>query len=177
MSGAMDHGVKQVMLSDDGTFPNNPLLPLMIYPGTFLPFGSDPAADIEAQFNANGWPAAWRDGVYSHHHYHSEAHEALGVYRGSAKVQFGGPNGPVIEIKAGDAAVLPAGTAHKLIDASPNFALVGAYPPEQRPDMLYGKPGERPGADERIAKVPMPDTDPVLGHEGGLLDTWSAPQS
>ena len=30
--------------------------------------------------------------------------------------------------------------------------------------------GERPGADERIARVPMPDTDPVLGHEGGLRD-------
>jgi uncharacterized protein YjlB len=174
MSDAMDHSMKLVMLSDGGTFPNNPRLPLMLYPGTFLPFDSDPAADIEARFNANGWPAAWRNGVYDYHHYHSDAHEALGVYRGWAKVQFGGPEGDVIQITSGDAAVLPAGTAHKLIDASPDFALVGAYPPEQRPDMLYGKPGERPGADERIAKVPMPDTDPVLWHQGGLLDAWQA---
>ena len=36
------------------------------------------------------------------------------------------------------------------------------------------KPGERPGADERIARVPMPETDPVLGREGGLLDAWKS---
>jgi uncharacterized protein YjlB len=176
VSGSMDYAVKQVMLSDDGTFPNNPLLPLMLYPGAFLPFGSDPAADIEARFNANRWPAAWRNGVYDFHHYHSEAHEALGVYRGWAKVQFGGPNGDVIQITSGDAAVLPAGTAHKLIDSSSEFAVVGAYPPSQQPDMLHGKPGERPVADERIARVPMPDTDPVTGTQGGLLNAWRVEQ-
>ena len=172
MSDAMDHNMKLVMLSDDGTFPNNPRLPLMLYTDAFLPLGADPAADIESSFNANQWPAAWRNGVYDFHHYHSEAHEALGVYRGWAKVQFGGPGGDVIRITSGDATVLPAGTAHKLIDASPDFAVVGAYPPGQRPDMLYGKTGERPGADERIARVPMPDTDPVTGTQGGLLDAW-----
>ena len=119
----------------------------------------------------------WRNGVYSYHHYHSEAHEALGVYQGRAKVQFGGPNGHVIEIKAGDAAVLPAGTTHKLIDSSSDFALVGAYPSGQRPDMCYGKPGERPGADERIAEVPMPSTDPVTCAGGGLLDAWEEPSA
>jgi uncharacterized protein YjlB len=118
---------------------------------------------VEGHFTQNGWPAAWRNGVYSFQHYHSEAHEVLGVYRGWAKVQFGGPNGPVIQITAGDAALLPAGTAHKLIEASRDFAVVGAYPPGQHPDMCYGKPGERPGADERISRVPVPKTDPVLG--------------
>ena len=33
----------------------------------------------------------------------------------------------------------------------------------QHPDMCYGKVGERPGADERIAEVPLPSTDPVIG--------------
>ena len=48
---------RSFLLPAEGPFPNNPRLPLMIYPGTFLPFDSDPAADIEARFNANDWPA------------------------------------------------------------------------------------------------------------------------
>ena len=166
--------VRQILLPADGAFPNNPRLPLLLYVGAFLPFGKDPAGEIEDRFTRNGWPAAWRDGVYSFHHYHAEAHEVLGVYRGSAKVQFGGPNGPVVPISAGDAALLPAGTAHKLIEAIRDFAVVGAYPPGQGPDMCYGKPGERPDADERIARVDLPETDPVLGHEGGLVDAWKS---
>jgi uncharacterized protein YjlB len=163
------------MLPDDGTFSNNPHMPLLLYHGALWLFGNDPASEVEARFNANGWPAAWRNGVHGYHHYHSQAHEALGVYRGWAKVQFGGPYGPVIQIAAGDAAVLPAGAAHKLIKASRDFAVVGAYPPGQHPDMCYGKPGERSGADgriARIARVPIPVTDPVLGREGGLLTAW-----
>lgn len=162
------------MLPEDGTFPNSPTLSLLLYPGALLPFGADPAAGIEVCFIKNGWQGMWRNGIYGFHHYHSQAHEALGVYRGSAKVQFGGPRGPILEIKAGDAAVLPAGTAHKLIEASRDFAVVGAYPPGQPPDMCFGKPGERPGADERIARVPKPHTDPVLGPKGGLIDTWDS---
>jgi uncharacterized protein YjlB len=158
--------VEAILLKDDGVFCNNPVLPLLIYPGAFLPFGDDPAGEVERRFDENCWPAAWRDGVYDVHHYHSKAHEALGVYRGVAKVQFGGPGGPVIDVKAGDAAVLPAGTVHKLIEASSDFALVGAYPPGQHPDMCYGRPGERPGADERIAQVPVPEHDPVVGKSG-----------
>ena len=169
--------MKQVSLPEDGPFPNNPDLPLMLYSGSFLPFGRDPAVDVENLFNANGWPAAWRNGVYSYHHYHSEAHEALGVYRGWANIQFGGPHAPVSKVEAGDAAVRPAGTAHKLIDASPDFAVVGAYPPGQHPDMCYGKPGERPDADERIAQVPIPEMDPVTGTQGGLVEAWKEPAS
>jgi len=92
--------VTQIMLADDGTFANNPMLPLLLYSGVFLPCGADPASEVEARFDANGWPAAWRNGIYACHHYHSEAHEALGVYRGSAEVQFGGPNGSVVQIAA-----------------------------------------------------------------------------
>ena len=165
--------IKQILLPADGAFPNNPRLPLLLYVGAFLPFGEDPAGEVEDRFTSNGWPAAWRNGVYDFQHYHAEAHEVLGVYRGSAKVQFGGPNGPVIDIKAGDAALLPAGTTHKLIEASRDFAVVGAYPPGQGPDMCYGKPGERPGADELIAQVPLPEIDPVFGREGGLVDAWN----
>ena len=82
-------------------------------------------------------------------------------------------HGPAIDISASDAAVLPAGTTHKLIEATRDFAVVGAHPPGQHPDMCYGKPDERPGANERIAWVPLPGTDPVLGTGGGIVRAWS----
>jgi uncharacterized protein YjlB len=167
--------VQSILLPEDGPFPNHPRFPLLVYPEAFLPFKGSPALLVEALFDTNGWPAAWRNGVYTVQHYHSQAHEALGVYRGSAELQFGGPSGQVVGVKAGDAAVLPAGTAHRLIRASRDFAVVGAYPPGQRADLCYGKPGEWPGAKARIAQVPTPATDPVLGCSGGVVAYWQDP--
>src|SRR5215472_10634801 len=74
--------------ADDGAIPNSKL-PLLVYRQS-VP--ADPAA-IERIFTTNRWPAAWRDAVHPFHHFHSDAHEALGVASGSAKVRFGGPAG------------------------------------------------------------------------------------
>ena len=35
------------------------------------------AGAMERRFEENGWPPAWRDGIYDFHHYHSQGHEAL----------------------------------------------------------------------------------------------------
>lgn len=77
----------------------------------------------------------------------------------------------------GDVVVIPAGVAHKNLGASPGFALVGAYPAGQLWDMMYGKPGERPRADENIARVPLPEADPVYGAGGPLLAHWRESES
>lgn len=164
--------IQAILITDDGTFPNNAKLALLVYPGVFLPFGKNREEEIEERFGSNGWQGMWRNGIYSRHHYHSAAHEALGVYRGSARVQFGGPGGPVLEMKSGDAAVLPAGISHKLIEATGSFGVVGAYPPGQQPDLCFGMPGERPAADERIGKAQIPDRDPVVGTSGGIVAHW-----
>ena len=74
--------------ADDGAIPNSKL-PLLVYRQA-VP--ADPAA-IERIFTDNRWPAAWRDAVHPFHHFHSDAHEVLGVASGSAKVRFGGPGG------------------------------------------------------------------------------------
>jgi uncharacterized protein YjlB len=159
------------VLADDGTFPNSPL-PLVVFPGAIALAGEDPARTIERTFSAHGWGGGWRNGIYGFHHYHSSAHEVLGVYRGSARVQLGGERGIALHIAAGDVVVIPAGVAHKNLGASLDLAVVGAYPDGQRVDMNYGKAGERPGADTRIAGVALPRMDPVHGADGPLLALW-----
>lgn len=162
-----------VFVQDDGIFPGHPCWPMLVYPGAFLPFGQDPPAEVEARFSGNGWIPAWRYGVYDFDHYHSECHEVLGVFAGTARLQFGGPQGPEIQVRAGDAVLLPAGTGHRCLESSPDFCVVGAYPPGQSADMLTGRPGERPAADARISRVPHPGLDPVFGKVEGVPVLWS----
>lgn len=159
-------------LEDDGSIPNNQKLPLLVYQAALKLTGQNPAATVESLFRANDWGGAWRNGIYSFHHYHSTAHEALAVCRGSARVQLGGEYGPVFSVEPGDVILIPAGVGHKNLGADADFLVVGAYPPGQSWDMNYGQGGERPAADRNIAQVPLPQTDPVFGSRGPLIENW-----
>jgi uncharacterized protein YjlB len=159
-------------LKADGAFPNNERLPLLVYQGALALPQSNPAAIVEDLFESNGWSGSWRNGIYGFHHYHSTAHEVLGVYSGSAKVQLGGENGITQTVCRGDVIIIPAGVAHKNLGAGSDFRVVGAYPLGQNPDMCYGKAAERPQADHNIAKVQLPLKDPVHGIGGPLLGHW-----
>lgn len=161
------------LLGDDGVYPNNEHLPLLLYQAVLELPPRDPAAAIEALFRENLWGGSWRNGIYGFHHYHSTAHEVLGVYSGRAQVQLGGEQGIALAIECGDVVIIPAGVAHKNLGASPDFRVVGAYPQGQRPDMNYGEPGERPQADERMARLPLPKADPVFASSGLCMDHWS----
>ncbi len=165
-------GVRYVVLEDDGRFPNNARFPLLVYPAAVNLTGTDAAVPVEELFHRYSWGNSWRNGVFGYHHYHSTAHEVLGVYSGSATVQLGGEEGVVCDVKAGDVVVIPAGVAHKKLKSSGDFRVVGAYPDGQSPDMFYGKSEERPGADENISRVPKPSRDPVFGESGPLLELW-----
>jgi len=159
-------------LKDDGIFPNNSELPLLLYQhGVKLP-ERDGAAYFEKLFKRNSWGGSWRNGIYGYHHYHSTAHEVLGVYGGRARVQLGGGKGVLVEVGPGDVVIIPAGVAHKNIKSSSDFRVVGAYPKGQTWDMNYGKAGERPTADRNIEKVPLPVADPVFGRNGPLALHW-----
>ena len=165
-------GIETFVLEDDGIFPNNPL-PVVLYRQAIALAPNDPAASIEERFHDQGWEGVWRNGIFIYHHYHSTAHEALCIARGSITVQLGGPRGRTLELTAGDLVILPAGTAHINLRQSSDLLVVGGYPASQRPDLLRGKSGERPDADETIANVPLPTTDPVLGASGPLITLWS----
>jgi uncharacterized protein YjlB len=120
---------KTSRFKDDGLIPNHPKWPLVIYKSAVrLPVSLDPAAVFEDLFEANGWGASWRDGIYDYAHDHSRSHKVLGIARGTGRVQFGGPKGRTLILKAGDVAILPAGTGHQCLKASGDFLVVGAYP-------------------------------------------------
>lgn len=160
-------------IPDDGVFPNNERLPLIVYQGILALPDFSPQRAVIALFEKNGWTGSWVNGIFSFHHYHSKAHEVLGVVAGRARVQLGGENGDIFTIKAGDVAVLPAGTAHKNLGSDDDFRVVGAYPHGQKWDMCTGNLGERPTADGNIRQVALPAMDPVHGANGSLIDLWS----
>ena len=67
---------------DDGTIPNNPHLPLLVYRGAIDLEGQESFERvIENTFGANGWGDMWRDGIFPYVHCHSMIHEALGIAR------------------------------------------------------------------------------------------------
>lgn len=162
---------------DDGRFPNNDRRPVLVYRDAFEAetlSGGGLAEAIESRFAQNGWKGSWRNGVFPYHHYHSNTHEVLGCYTGSARVLLGGESGFVAEFRTGDVVVIPAGVAHKRISSSPDFAVVGAYPDGRSPDMNYGNADERPAALEAIRAVPDPGSDPVCGTAGPLKEYYTS---
>jgi uncharacterized protein YjlB len=165
--------IEEHIFADDGRVPNNPSLPLIVYRAA-LETGPRCAAVCERLFADNGWSGAWRNGIYAHHHYHSTAHEVLGIAAGSVRVRLGGEDGTTVELHAGDVVVIPAGVAHKNEGASPDLLVVGAYPRGQSPDMRTPGAASHARAVWQIAAVPLPACDPVHGPSGPLLERWRA---
>lgn len=156
-----------------GAIPNHPRWPLLVYPGAVPIAGPDPAVAFEELFDRNRWPAAWRNGVYPFHHFHTTAHEVLGVYSGEVTVQFGGDDGIVLTARPGDVIVLPAGTGHKKLSSRGPLGIVGAYPAGQHPDMCTPERSNLQDSAAAVARVPLPECDPVCGAGGPLFRHWT----
>ena len=168
-----DHDAKLSLFNfaPDGKVPNHPQLPVMVWQGLVPGDAGDEA--IKALFEHNGWRRVWTWKVYDFQHFHPNAHEVLCVVAGSARIQLGGSNGPIIDVRSGDAAVLPAGTGHCSVSASDDFAICGGYPPDQV-DRVITAEGEIPLAEAQaiVSKVSLPVTDPFFGKSGPLIRTW-----
>jgi uncharacterized protein YjlB len=156
-----------IHLPPSGAIPNN-TRPLLLYRAAVRP---DPAA-IERTFAANGWSGGWRNGIYPFHHFHSNAHEVLGIAAGHARVIFGGPDGREVAVQAGDVVVIPAGVGHCRKHASDDLLVVGAYPTGADYDLCRPDPAQAERVRQRVATVPLPASDPVQGREGPLLRLW-----
>ena len=91
------------------------------------------------------------------------------------KVMLGGEKGRLVTLTAGDVIVIPAGVAHRNVESSSDYGVVGAYPTGTSPDVQYGKPGERPRTDKTISSLAIPSLDPVSGSAGPLAALWNSP--
>lgn len=165
-------GTDTFLFDDDGLVPNSRLA-LIVRRGAITPAADDPAKAFETTFARNGWTGSWRDGVFDYHHYHSTAHEVLGVFAGSATIRFGGEDGETVGLSAGDVAVIPAGVAHALIRDDGSFRVIGAYAGGRAWDIVRAEPGALAAARQRIAAVPLPEADPVDGADGPLVKLWA----
>jgi uncharacterized protein YjlB len=94
------------------------------------------------------------------------------VARGRTTVRFGGATGCDIDIGPGDVVILPAGTGHQGLFASPGLVVVGAYPPDGTYNLRRASKAERDKAKQEILNVPPPTIDPVFGSKGPLLTLW-----
>lgn len=154
---------------DEGAIPNSPL-PVLVYEGVQEATDANRCKRLFAQ---NGWLGAWQNGIYPFHHFHSIAHEVLGVVAGDARVMLGGPRGREFQIKSGDVLVLPAGTGHRNL-AGNGLVVIGAYPDGMEWDLRRGDPAEHDDAVSRIRAVPLPMSDPVEGASGPLRSLWTS---
>ncbi len=165
--------VEAFILTDDGVFPNNRKLPLLVYRKVLSLDAPDLIAQVQAILAENGWGGSWVNGIFDYHHYHSTAHEVLAICGGRAEVCFGGEHGITLTLSAGDVVVIPAGVAHKNRGAGSDFVVVGAYPRGQEGyDMCHGKREERLQADKNIVSVRTPESDPLYGPDGPLTEHW-----
>ena len=74
-------------------------------------------------------------------------------------------------LKAGDVAILPAGTGHQRLNASEDFLVVGAYPASGAYDECTSLE-DRKTTLPAIPRVTRPRKDPVYGKDGPLMVIW-----
>jgi uncharacterized protein YjlB len=163
---------KALFLSGNSDTPNNPLLPVIVYRCVFGTKRSDKAHLFKNHYKANGWRGTWTDTIYRYRHFHTNAHEALGVAEGKVTLEIGGNRGKILRLKAGDLIILPAGTAHKRLSKD-KVSVVGAYPRGQAKYDICRNAGQCRHAMKRIKKVPLPSTDPLYGENGPLTKLWT----
>lgn len=144
--------------ADDGRTPNN-TVPVRVYRNA-LP--ADAGVQVQ-HFAGHGWTRAWLNGVYPYHHFHTTAHEVLGIARGEATLKLGGEAGTPVTVHAGDVLMLPAGTGHRNEGRSEDLVVVVAYAQGLAWDTCRPGEVEIKAARARVRAVPTPDLDPVIG--------------
>jgi uncharacterized protein YjlB len=163
--------VEHYIIKENGLFPNNDKLPVLLYKNVLALHSGNTAKTVEDLFEKNVWSNSWRNGIFNYHHYHSITHEVLGVYKGSCSVALGGDDANLFFIKPGDVLVIPAGVAHKNVESTNDFACVGAYPGGSDYDIKKGTKKDKEEAVKNLKKVRLPETDPVYG-KGALQQYW-----
>jgi uncharacterized protein YjlB len=148
--------------------PNSPL-PVLLFRRVLESNVAEKGRRFRQTFKSHGWVGVWTDTIYDYTHFHSNAHEVLGIAEGKVTVLLGGEEGQRIRLKAGDMLVIPAGVGHRRIGDDAGLKVIGAYPPGQAHyDM------KRHG--RATPKVPLPSRDPFYGDNGPVVRAWGAPR-
>jgi|SRR5690625_936391 len=167
--------VETIYIQENLPYPNHDL-PVLYYSKGMEDLANSPdaAQKVKEHLENNGYTNSWVNGIFSYHHFHSNTHEVLVCISGEAMVQLGGPEKDTYRFEKGDVLLLPAGTAHKKIEASEDFQIIGAYPDGIEPDMEKGENENFQELRERIASVPIPESDPLQGVEGAVMKFWKS---
>lgn len=158
---------------EDGRMPNNPDLPVLVYKDVLSQETADKEKIFQRHFEKNGWKGIWKSGIWDFHHFHPDAHEAIGIARGHVTLQIGGETGQSYRLTGGDMVILPAGTGHKCAESSDNLLVVGAYPPGQENYATCRNKAEMKKPRTALPDVDLPETDPFYGATGPLRLYWA----
>jgi uncharacterized protein YjlB len=100
--------VRKIYFGKAADVPNS-TLPVLLYRAVLPPHTVDKAKAFRERFKGRGWTGIWTDTIYDYTHFHSDAHEVLGIAEGKVALRLGGEEGSLVRLKAGDMLVLPAG--------------------------------------------------------------------
>ena len=155
--------VRQIQCDKATDVPNS-ALPVLLYRSVLASHVVGKARAFRHCFKANGWTGIWTDTIYDYTHFHSNAHEVLGIAEGKVTLRLGGDDGSLVRLKPGDMLVLPAGVGHRRVSGN-DVKAIGAYP---RGQSHYDV--KRQG--HTTPKLPLPLTDPFYGPDGPLTAAW-----
>jgi len=145
--------------------PNSPL-PVVLIRSALTPNVSAKGRRFREAFRRRGWTGIWADTVYDYTHFHSNAHEVLGIAKGKVTVFWEAPkaddSGSRLAICSG---FLPAWDIAGFGEAT-GLKVIGAYPPGQSHFTMKRK-------GRAVPRVRLPDTDPFYGPAGPLTRCWT----
>jgi uncharacterized protein YjlB len=71
----------------------NSKLPVLMFRGALAPTATAKGRRFREAFRRNGWAGIWTDTIYDYTHFHSNAHEVLGIAEGNVTIILGGAGG------------------------------------------------------------------------------------
>src|SRR5215211_6574606 len=130
MATAVMKTPRKIYFGKGSDVPNS-RLPVLLFRSVLALKASGKGRSFRQVFKRNGWAGVWTDTVYDYTHFHSNAHEVLGIAEGRVTVKLGGEDGRIFRLKPGDMLVLPAGIGHRRLGRDEGLKVIGAYPPGQ----------------------------------------------
>jgi len=106
---------------------SNSGLPVVLYRGVLPSHTANKAQIFRERFKRAGWTGIWTDTIYDYTHFHSNAHEVLGIAEGRITLRLGGEDGSMLRLRAGDMLVLPAEGGHRRVGGDDGLKVIGAY--------------------------------------------------